>query len=774
MDADADNNNNNNNNSTTVVLDEDENVIEFDASDIEFDENGFPFRVEKEYIEVPVEVEVPVPVPVGCTALRNIFGGNKQIVSYNNPAGKLNTTTILQVDEKGSIEASIPYAKDLLFNVTSLSITDIASIYTRETHRILPKNVTSYMVKLSPECSFPTTELPKQIPIPNELKSRAFMYSNDTSVAFLTHNTDFYMIDVDLMAYKKVATGVIYVLHTKRYWALICKDTHVIFVDGTGKIINAKGIRMPMKNVYALENMFVVHTQGDCLLLLENGKLKRISCLDSNVKEVIPTRNTVTVLTQSGHVWIYGNKANGAFVGVDKGFIPDLKKVVQVVRTIRAGAALTQNGKVFAWGDPMYGGAPDCGFVKNLPPVSRLLNTMTSIIAVTGQGDFYAWSNAWFKLYNSGIECAKACLINIPMLKSQNVAKIYACKTSWLIELKSKLFLSLGDMIANGPVRGLESVDIKTVYNNDFSFALINTKGQLFVIGAPSYGGANEKGNPGLVDTSGVKVTSVIGNKSMFVAVLENNNVMFWGGFSDPMMQFATLGITSKITNLLFTQRNDLYLALTNGLIYFNLEVLFDGHSSCPLAQFAYNVEIDDCAYALMFCGDESFITPESKCSGFGGDGCYVTNTPSKTKCPVLNGTTIDKTVDIVKPAQTTTPPTLKVPLPPTTTIVKSSKSTTATTTTVPKIDTKMKEIDCVPCPPKKKDCVPCVPKRKPLQKNNYNTFDADADEDNNLVSFDDQINKSEEKPSINSSWYIILLFTLIIAIIVVYSLNKN
>jgi hypothetical protein len=209
------------------------------------------------------------------------------------------------------------------------------------------------------------------IDIPSSMDIRK-MVTTDHVSGFITTENDFYMIYSDIDHFEKIASNIKDCITGSNTFVLITLNNTPLFVNAVdnGHIIDDD--YWETDNIYAIytiKNKFVIHTTNNCLYAYDGCANTSFSFeeLDHIVQDVIVTLDTITVLTTCGRVWVYGNKKHGAYITNGRGFIDCISNAVQVVRTVRAGAILTADHRVWAWGDIRYGGSPRPNWVKNLP-----------------------------------------------------------------------------------------------------------------------------------------------------------------------------------------------------------------------------------------------------------------------------------------------------------------------------------------------------------------------------------------------------------------------
>ena len=302
--------------------------------------------------------------------------------------------------------------------------------------------------------------------------------TTDTVTGFVTTSGEFFMLYDGIQYFEKITNHINYAIAGESIFCLVTNKNIPIFVSTcNGQVIDDDfWLNQQIKTIYNIKNKFYFITESNSLYIFD-GCVKMgftFEEIDNQIQDMILTLDTITVLTIHGQVWLFGDKEHGAYITDGRGFIPGINSAKQVVRTVRAGAILTEDNSVWAWGNVLYGGSPRPGWVKGLKDnCKRLLSTSTSIIVITHANQLWAWSNEWFKTYSlPESEYAIASCIN----KSFNHFKsIKANKTSWIIHTRDDQYFILGrnmKQLRFPRIPGIEPEIIKL----DYGWFIVNNK----------------------------------------------------------------------------------------------------------------------------------------------------------------------------------------------------------------------------------------------------------------------------------------------------------
>lgn len=280
----------------------------------------------------------------------------------------------------------------------------------------IEKTDSQYLVRI-PRRSRHKCAAADYIDLPAGMLDIVHMASTRDTTGFVTANGDFYIVQTRVTFVEKIANCVRHAIAGDNVFCLVTNVNTCVFVCATtGTIVDIGAIAV--KQVHVVHDRFYMTTECGSLCMFENGSVVHFTELDTLVADVLVNRYTVTVLTIDGRVWMHGDEAYAYITSPCKGrgfvLFSDDKCVtdstgcsnipiaVAISQSMRAGAVLMSDKRVWAWGDVRYGGSPTPGWVRGWGRdrcCERLLSTATSIIAVTDCRQLWAWSNSWFKTY---------------------------------------------------------------------------------------------------------------------------------------------------------------------------------------------------------------------------------------------------------------------------------------------------------------------------------------------------------------------------------------
>ena len=318
-------------------------------------------------------------------------------------------------------------------------------------------------------------EMPNYIELASNVNVKQII-TTDTVTGFVTTTGDFFMIYDGIQYFEKITNHIQYAIAGESIFCLITEKNIPVFVSTcNGQVIDDDfWLNKSVKSIYNIKNKFYFISECNCLYIFD-GCVKMgftFDEIDHQVKDIVLTLDTVTILTIHGKVWIFGDKKHGAYIVNGRGFVSGINSAKQVVRTVRAGAILTEDNSVWSWGSVLYGGSPRPGWVKGLKDnCKRLLSTSTSIIAITHANQLWAWSNEWFKTYSlPESEFAIASCINSAF---NNFKFIKGNKTSWLLQTKTGQYHTIGKNMKLFTIPNTTDVDITKL---DYGWLFISNK----------------------------------------------------------------------------------------------------------------------------------------------------------------------------------------------------------------------------------------------------------------------------------------------------------
>jgi hypothetical protein len=326
---------------------------------------------------------------------------------------------------------------------------------------------------------------PNYIELASNLKIKQLVTTNSVS-GFVTKDGEFFMLYDGIQYFERITNHIKYAIPGDNIVCLITYKNIPIFVSTcNGQVIDDDywhNAGKEIQNIYNVKNKFFFVTQCNCLYIFDGCVRMGFTFeeIDNIIQDIIITLDTVTVLTVEGRVWVFGDKEHGAYITNGRGFISGIHSAKQIVRTVRAGAILTEDNSVWAWGSVLYGGSPKPGWVKGLKDnCYKLLSTSTSIIAITLAKQLWAWSNEWFKLYNlmESEFAIASCIDGI----FNNFRTIQANKTSWLIQNNMGEYYIIGKSMKKIKLPDTVTADdIKVIKSNYGWLIIIDDIGVLY------------------------------------------------------------------------------------------------------------------------------------------------------------------------------------------------------------------------------------------------------------------------------------------------------
>eukprot|EP00439_Symbiodinium_sp_Y106_P087436 s397_g53.t1 len=187
------------------------------------------------------------------------------------------------------------------------------------------------------------------------------------------------------------------------------------------------------------------------------------------VQHVTASSRAFAAIQEDGRVTAFGDPDAGG----------DVKSVLMISSTHRAFAALRSDGHVVAWGDPQYGG--NCERVQeHLHSVKMIQSNVSAFAAIREDGQVTAWGNP-----EDGGECMQ-CLSDVTNICAANHAFAAVRADRSLVTWGSKLYG--GDIADIAP--GLEVEDVQAVCASGNAFAAICSDGAVVAWGCPHSGGS--------------------------------------------------------------------------------------------------------------------------------------------------------------------------------------------------------------------------------------------------------------------------------------------
>jgi alpha-tubulin suppressor-like RCC1 family protein len=208
-----------------------------------------------------------------------------------------------------------------------------------------------------------------------------------------------------------------------------------------------------------------------------------------------------------------GDKARGGEI-----LHPDvqeaLKKVhvKEILSTDEAFAAISQDGTVFAWGNPNSGGeirdAKGGGYVK-VEKISRVFSTSMAFATLDNDGYIDAWGNR----LAAGFIPEK--------LKTQKVKMIYSNDDAFVAHLNDNTFVPWGCQFDNEQLKRINLS--KGIFSSRYTFAALLNDGSVYTWGHPD-GKIPQKFKDKLKEN----VIKILPNGKGFTALCKNGDSISW------------------------------------------------------------------------------------------------------------------------------------------------------------------------------------------------------------------------------------------------------
>jgi alpha-tubulin suppressor-like RCC1 family protein len=283
----------------------------------------------------------------------------------------------------------------------------------------------------------------------------------------------------------------------------------------------------------------------------------------ANVVAIYATSAAFAAILGDGSVQVWGSflkggaRRNGA-AGSDFYFgVPsDLSRVWTISTTDSSFAALTMEGRVYAWGDARYGGSKDDGYNYNGMPsglvgVQAVYSTGEyAFAALLGNGSVQVWGNV-----NTGG------LLPSDMADVTDVRTIYSTDASFAALLKNGTVKVWGHK-GYGGVKQPDLVGVQTIYSNHGAFAAVLGDGSVKAWGNLYGGGAMYDDYGSFHTYTGVPkglvgVQTIYSTTSAFAAVLEDGSVKAWGhkNFGGSGAPSFLVGVGVRVRAIASTER---------------------------------------------------------------------------------------------------------------------------------------------------------------------------------------------------------------------------
>ena len=232
-----------------------------------------------------------------------------------------------------------------------------------------------------------------------------------------------------------------------------------------------------------------------------------------------------------------------------------------MVNNKHAFAALDLYGRIYAWGDPRYGGiAVDGSYVTidgttDLSNIIQIYSTSQAVAALDNSGYVYAWGDQDYGGFNNNATDAKiyATKVNTGSVGNpiENIVQIYSTQAAFAALDKYGDVYAWGDKnyggfnnVTTAPKKVTIS-NIVQIYSTESAFAALTSKGYVYAWGDLDYGGLGDPNVATQVSDSGGAIENIVqiySTERAFAALDKDGGVYAWGDLS-----FGGFGPNSKI-----------------------------------------------------------------------------------------------------------------------------------------------------------------------------------------------------------------------------------
>lgn len=254
------------------------------------------------------------------------------------------------------------------------------------------------------------------------------------------------------------------------------------------------------------------------------------------VRKIASTDGAFAAITEDGRVYTWGDQAMGANSSVVQ---PKLKNVKEIYSTERAFAALTYDGEVITWGDEYFGGSNTVVDFENErfadlaatgdPRGSLKVNiSAKSYAAINNEGKLFAWGDTLyggllpqeFKAYDD-VEFVEA---NVSAFAAYTAS---GTLVSWGSFERPEIEIIDIDMDGSQPVKAEQfsmegHVGVESIVSTNHAFAALKNDGSVIAWGNPNYGG-----DSGSLDLNGI--AEIYSNRMAFAAKKQDGSIVTWG-----------------------------------------------------------------------------------------------------------------------------------------------------------------------------------------------------------------------------------------------------
>ena len=280
----------------------------------------------------------------------------------------------------------------------------------------------------------------------------------------------------------------------------------------------------------------------------------------NNIVNIHFNLRSYAALNLDKEVYVWGDPEYGGIdnsfatkICLNNNFDNNLNNIIEIYSNLKSYSVLNNNGEVFVWGDPNYGGinkffatklrVDDSNSGKYLSDIIKVYSTNYDYAGIDKNGYVYLWGKNYLDKNN------KSCAFKIKLHNNylSNIVKIHTTTKIFIAFDKNNNIYIWGDPLYGGISQLFASqvkINDKTnnylsnifkICNNLASCAVLNNNGEVFVWGNPRFGGINNNlasklriGN----HTSGNylnNITKIYNNDFAYAALNKNGEVYVWG-----------------------------------------------------------------------------------------------------------------------------------------------------------------------------------------------------------------------------------------------------
>ncbi len=300
--------------------------------------------------------------------------------------------------------------------------------------------------------------------------------------------------------------SVIDVFHTDQAFAALRSDGVVVCWGNRQMEHQAEKVEDELKEVvqiYSTASTFAAVTKEKRLFTW--GTERAEWARDSDVVAVTTTKSAFAALHSDGSLKVWGSPVYGGSL-----YLPLLPaKVKKVYANHNTFVAVLENGALFEWGGSSDGRLVMDGD-QNLSDVKELVSTSDAFSVLKNDGTVFSWGRPHYGGDNSHL-----------VLK--NVIKLYSNNYAFAALLQDGSVQTWGNEEAGGNSDYVRLTDVKEIYHTIGAFAALKTDGSVVTWGSEEAGG-----NSKFVDI-GSDVRAVYSTDMAFGAIKKDGSAVFWG-----------------------------------------------------------------------------------------------------------------------------------------------------------------------------------------------------------------------------------------------------